>query len=245
MPIKLVDTKILWAKSGNRCAMCNNVLVIDRHTNPLCTIGEQAHIKGDKPGSARYDSDQSNIERNSYSNLILLCPACHTIIDKSVAKYSVDYLHEIKSLHEERIERAIKRSLPTITFRELEETLRHIIDNPPLKYDSEDFGLIPIKDKVHKNSLSLQTEQMLKMGMASVSLIDNFLNKNASEDYPEKLRVFFVQKYKNLRRDTDNGDAIFYSLVQAASSDSSDPRHMAAAYGIVAYYFQLCEVFEK
>lgn len=244
MSIPQSSVKILWAKSGSCCAMCNKP-VVERQTDTLIPVGEMAHIKGHKPGSARYDDGQSDIERHSYNNLILLCPACHTIIDKSVEKYSVDYLHEVKSLHEEYIERAIKRSLPTITFRELEETLRHIIDNPPLKYDSEDFGLIPIKDKVHKNGLSPQTEQMLKMGMASVSLIDDFLNKNASEDYPEKLRIFFVQKYKNLRRDTDNGDAIFYSLVQAASSDSSDPRHMAAAYGIVAYYFQLCEVFEK
>lgn len=244
MSISLSSVKILWAKSGSRCAMCDNP-VVERQTDTLIPVGEMAHIKGHRPDSARYDDGQSDIERHSYNNLILLCPACHTIIDKSVEKYSVDYLHEVKSLHEERIERAIKRSLPTITFRELEETLRHIIDNPPLKYDSEDFGLIPIKDKVHKNNLSPQTEQMLKMGMASVSLIDDFLNKNASEDCPEKLRIFFVQKYKNLRRDTDNGDAIFYSLVQAASSDSSNPRHMAAAYGIVAYYFQLCEVFEK
>lgn len=244
MGIPQSSVKILWAKSGNCCAMCSNP-VVERQTDTLIPVGEMAHIKGHKSGSARYDDGQSDIERHSYNNLILLCPACHTIIDKSVEKYSVDYLHEVKSLHEEYIERAIKRSLPTITFRELEETLRHIINNPPLKYDSEDFGLIPIKDKVHKNGLSPQTEQMLKMGMASVSLIDDFLNKNASEDYLEKLRIFFVQKYKNLRRDTDNGDAIFYSLVQAASSDSSDPRHMAAAYGIVAYYFQLCEVFEK
>ncbi len=220
MSIPLSSVKILWAKSGSCCAMCNKP-VVERQTDTLIPVGEMAHIKGHKPGSARYDDGQSDIERHSYNNLILLCPACHAIIDKNVAKYSVDYLHEIKSLHEERIERAIKRSLPTITFRELEETLRHIIDNPPLKYDSEDFRLIPIKDKVHKNSLSLQTEQMLKMGMASVSLIDDFLNKNASEDYPEKLRIFFVQKYKNLRRDTDNGDAIFYSLVQGLKNDNT------------------------
>ena len=244
MGISQSSMKILWAKSGSRCAMCDN-LVVERQTDTLIPVGEMAHIKGHKPDSARYDDSQSDIERHSYNNLILLCPTCHTIIDKSAAEYSVDYLHEIKSLHEERIERAIKKSLPTITFRELEETLRHIIDNPPLKYDNEDFGLIPIEDKVHKNSLTPQAEQMLKMGMDSVSLIDDFLNKNTNEDYPEKLRIFFVQKYKGLKRDTDDGNAIFYSLVQAASNDSSDPRHMAAAYGIVAYYFQLCEVFEK
>lgn len=244
MGIPQSSMKILWAKSGSRCAKCNGP-VVEHQTDALIPIGEMAHIKGHKPNSARYDDSQSDIERHSYNNLILLCPTCHTIIDKSVTKYSVDYLHEIKSLHEERIERAIKKSLPTITFRELEETLRHIMDNPPLKYDNEDFRLIPIKDKVRKNNLSPQTEQMLKMGMASVSLIEDFLNKNASEDYPKKLRIFFVQKYKDLRRDTDDGDVIFYSLVRAASNDSSDPRHMAAAYGIVAYYFQLCEVFEK
>jgi len=69
------------------------------------TLGEMAHIKGNKAGSNRYDPSQSDVERDSYENLILLCPNHHTLIDKreNEIEYTVDLLHEMKSEHERYI----------------------------------------------------------------------------------------------------------------------------------------------
>tara|TARA_R110001599_G_scaffold171584_1_gene362726 strand:+ start:679 stop:1290 length:612 start_codon:yes stop_codon:yes gene_type:complete len=69
------------------------------------TLGEMAHIKGNKPGSNRYDAKQPDGERDSYENLILLCPTHHTLIDKpeNEWRYTVEKLHEMKVNHEASI----------------------------------------------------------------------------------------------------------------------------------------------
>ena len=65
-------------------------------------LGEVCHVKGQRPGSARYDPNQSPEERNEYSNLILMCPNHHTVIDDDEISYTVERLHEMKRGHEGR-----------------------------------------------------------------------------------------------------------------------------------------------
>jgi len=93
-----VTLKKLWALSGNMCAFpgCNQVLV---DINEII-IGEMAHIKGERPDSARYDSVMTEDQRNDYSNLILMCPTHHTTIDKDKANYPVKKLLDAKIKHE-------------------------------------------------------------------------------------------------------------------------------------------------
>jgi hypothetical protein len=62
--------------------------------------GEVCHIKGVRPGSARYDPDQSDVERHAYANLILMCPTHHTVIDDDEEAYTVERLCKIKAGHE-------------------------------------------------------------------------------------------------------------------------------------------------
>jgi hypothetical protein len=95
------DIKLLWGRSGNRCALCQHQLTQDKAavTAPF-TLGEQAHIIGEKPDAARGTSPLTEYERNSYHNLILLCPTCHTQIDQNEDDWPVERLHTAKSKHE-------------------------------------------------------------------------------------------------------------------------------------------------
>jgi hypothetical protein len=95
----ITDIKILFARSGNRCAF------------PKCTApmafsetltGEVCHIKGTRPGSARHDPNQTDVERHDYKNLVLMCPTHHTVIDDDEDAYSVEYLLKLKTLNEQR-----------------------------------------------------------------------------------------------------------------------------------------------
>lgn len=63
-------------------------------------IGEGCHIKGTRPGSARYDSGQTDVERHAYANLVLMCPTHHTVIDDDEEAYTVERLYKIKAAHE-------------------------------------------------------------------------------------------------------------------------------------------------
>ena len=62
--------------------------------------GEVCHIKGQRPGSARYDRGQAAVERHAYANLILMCPTHHTVIDDDEEAYPVERLSKIKAAHE-------------------------------------------------------------------------------------------------------------------------------------------------
>lgn len=96
------DTKTikrLFAVSGNRCAFptCQSELV-DAGTGKV--IGKICHIKGSRPGSPRYDPQQSESERHGYDNLLLLCPLHHDVVDSDPESYTVERLSEIKSRYE-------------------------------------------------------------------------------------------------------------------------------------------------
>jgi hypothetical protein len=89
--------KRLFAKSGNRCAFPRCIAPL---TYNETLVGEICHIKGDKSGSSRYDPSQSDLERQSYDNLIILCPTHHTVIDDDEEAYTVARLQRMKIEHE-------------------------------------------------------------------------------------------------------------------------------------------------
>jgi hypothetical protein len=59
-----------------------------------------AHIKGEHPGSARFDEKQPDSERQGIENLMLLCPNHHTLIDDlRPDDFPVDRLVEMRARH--------------------------------------------------------------------------------------------------------------------------------------------------
>lgn len=101
MAINQKDIKLLWGRSGNKCAFCRTDLTADKKAvTSAFTLGEQAHIVGEKEDAARGKSSLSTKERNSYHNLILLCPTHHTEIDENEEDWPVERLHIKKSEHE-------------------------------------------------------------------------------------------------------------------------------------------------
>jgi hypothetical protein len=101
MAIKLKDVKLLWGRSANRCAICKQELSHDpAHATSAIPLGEQAHIVAEEPNGPRGKSILTIEERNAYSNLVLLCPTDHTLIDKVEADFPIEKLHQLKSEHE-------------------------------------------------------------------------------------------------------------------------------------------------
>ncbi len=96
--------KALFASSCNSCAMCDERLTDPQWPRVLARV---CHIKGERPGSARYDESQTDEERRSFENLMLLCPNDHAKIDDThAAEYPVERLIEIKTQHEDRCTQA-------------------------------------------------------------------------------------------------------------------------------------------
>lgn len=101
IPISQQDIKLLWGRSGNRCAICKHELSQNaKNNNRSYPIGEQAHIVGESIKSPRGKSILLKKQRSSYHNLILLCPNHHTEIDKNIVDWPVEKLHMVKTEHE-------------------------------------------------------------------------------------------------------------------------------------------------
>src|SRR4051812_16433756 len=68
----LSTIKTLFAHSCNRCAFpgCDQRLTDPTWNGVRADI---AHIRGEKPGAARYAPDMTDDERNPIDNLMLLC----------------------------------------------------------------------------------------------------------------------------------------------------------------------------
>lgn len=71
-------------------------------------IGEQAHIVAEHSDGPRGVSVLTLKERNSYHNLILLCPTHHAMVDKNEQDYPIEKLHVIKSQHELWVQQKLK-----------------------------------------------------------------------------------------------------------------------------------------
>ena len=113
MSIKEKDIELLWGRAANRCAFpgCQAKLTQDKTTaSGSYPLGEQAHIVAETEDGPRGKSLLSLEERNSYSNLILLCPNHHTMIDRDSEDYPVEKLHQFKSQHELWVEQTLSES---------------------------------------------------------------------------------------------------------------------------------------
>ncbi len=91
------DIKMLWGRSGNRCAICRLELA---PIGSSYTLGEMAHIVARAENGPRGKDDIPARDRDLYPNRILLCPSHHVEIDGDTARWSVPKLHKTKAEHE-------------------------------------------------------------------------------------------------------------------------------------------------
>lgn len=100
--------KILWGKSGNKCAICKQELVReDNFQSNYSIIGEECHIISGKKNGPRYDPSFPVEKLDSYENLILLCASDHKMIDDFSEIYTVEKLRQIKEQHEKWVSKNI------------------------------------------------------------------------------------------------------------------------------------------
>ncbi len=93
--------KRLFALSGNECAFpnCTQKIVNDNRedfTTQIC------HIEAAEPGGQRYNAGQTDDDRRSFENLLLLCPN-HHVETNDTNVYTVDILRGMKKEHEAKM----------------------------------------------------------------------------------------------------------------------------------------------
>jgi hypothetical protein len=104
--------KRLWARSGNRCALCRLELIRDDQGSvPGALVGQEAHITARSPGGPRYKPVPVDV-RDGYANLILLCANDHIQVDAQPQRYTVERLRALKRDHEIWVSDRLRSSTP-------------------------------------------------------------------------------------------------------------------------------------
>lgn len=98
--------RLVWIRAGGICSRpgCGKVLHEDPQLLRPQRFGELAHNVAARPDGPRGDATRSVALSTEPSNLILLCPTCHTLVDKNGGEgYPESLLRNWKRAHERNV----------------------------------------------------------------------------------------------------------------------------------------------
>lgn len=240
--------KILFALSGNQCARpgCGNC-IIERATEfsgPL-VVGQIAHIIAVSEDGPRGKTALTERELNDPSNLVLLCPTDHTVVDGQHESFPASQIRIWKMDHERKYGERLSSSISDIGYAELEVAAKALM--AAASQASCELTTIPPHQKVEKNTLGSTSAMLLTMGAAKSHEVSALLVSAAQldPDFPNRLRAGFVGRYERARADGWRGDTLFNEMYDWASGGSGVRSREAAGLCILSHLFVLCDVFEK
>lgn len=204
MPISEKDIKLLWGRAGNRCAICQCELSA---TSPAAaspyTLGVQAHIIAAAASGPRGSSNLTPEERDTYANLILLCPTDHAVIDKNPAEWTPEKLYVRKATHELWVQ----------------ETLGNI---PDKKAQAAELAVAGIVDSAVTNCRLVQWQRWTRAALA--------LHPRWPKQFPEQITAFRQQvmatiwppEYEELRRATETLSILLVRAIMTFSEHADE-----------------------
>ncbi|WP_462121342.1 HNH endonuclease signature motif containing protein [Methylorubrum thiocyanatum] len=159
MVLSLPDTKLLWGRAAARCSRDGCGVDLTRSLQGQHYIlGEQAHMTGQSPAGPR-PIEQGGPD--TYENMILLCPTCHTEIDKKPVLFPKDMLLAWKKKHEEEVA-AYGSERHFSSTEELSSAIRGILDESRAFFD--EYGP---KSKIAESNPSSNTYEVWEIGRAA------------------------------------------------------------------------------
>lgn len=203
MAISPSDLKALLQKSGNRCAFpgCPVTLTIQESDDSTVILSNVAHIVAQREDGPRGKFALPLDRRDEESNLMLLCPEHHKIIDSKPQLYSVERLRGMKEDHERLVQTAIGNAIDKKTksgqlreqyhVEKIYSSLLEVVKTPVYLYEST-----PTKDALTNYAI----EQLPLFIQPDIHL--PYILKN------DRLYTF---------QDPRNSDSTFHSVVDLSS----------------------------
>ncbi len=117
----------IWIRAAGHCELCSRDLTYDRLGLTLARLGEVAHIlpaspNGPRDKDGRQKGSQDDLyDCNDPGNLMLLCPTCHTDIDKTPDNYPANDL----TAHHEAFLASVRFAATRAKYNEAQGLLIH------------------------------------------------------------------------------------------------------------------------
>ena len=126
MPITDKNRKILWARSGNRCAICRVPLVVEQTAQDSeSVVGDECHIVSASHSGPRHEPDFPSEQFDALDNLILLCATHHKMVDDQQETYTAEVVRSIKRNHEGWVETKLRDdpTPPPVRIRRIRQNI--------------------------------------------------------------------------------------------------------------------------
>lgn len=253
-PVPKAQEKVVVSRSGNTCAYpgCGLLLTIAAVASgdqPKAT-GKVAHICAASPGGPRYDENMTRPQRGSADNLIYLCGPHHDAVDTQLELHTVEFLREAKREHEARVARGVRAGLGEVTYAELSMVCAVLAGatEPPTAVQVE--MALPVQQKIQLNKLGPGAVDLITAGLSQAERVERFIafQSDFTPGFGKTLAARCKSDYYSAVADGLHPDEVFDYLIQRAWDNAGPhdtPQLRAAALAVVAYLFEICEVFER
>lgn len=252
--VPAAQEKVVISRSGNRCAYpgCGLDLTIDplaEGDRPKAT-GKVAHIAAASPGGPRFDPKMTAAERGSAENLIYLCGPHHDAVDTQLQYHTREFLLEAKHVHEAAVERAVRSALGEVSYEELSVVCTVIASSATTLQALGVELAVPLQEKIELNKLGPSSVQRIIDGLSQASRVQGFIafQNSVAPSFGRSLVARFKSDYYAARAGELEPDAVFDYLVDTAIQNAGPrdtPQVRAAALAVIAYLFEICEIFER
>lgn len=108
MPISDRVKRLLWSRSGGYCQNpnCRDDFFTYFENGEITSIEELAHVIAQSNEGPRGSNPLPLAQRDEYNNIILLCPKCHSLIDKNPIQFPEEMLIDWKLKHVQILQQA-------------------------------------------------------------------------------------------------------------------------------------------
>lgn len=172
----------------------------------ITNIEEMAHIIGQKEDGPRGDDELPLNERDEFENIILLCPTCHTMVDKNPKLFPKETIIQWKKKHQESIKALF--IVPMFnTRKEVRQYLKPLLAENKFIFDT--YG--PYSRNAEENQMATELEwerQSIQKIIPNNRKIEAIITQNekllSEEEYP--LYIQFKQHREGFEFNKLSGD---------------------------------------
>lgn len=122
--------------------------------------------------------------------------------------------------------------------------LKKVISERTAQPSATQFGDLPDERKLDFNALSPDAKYDLKRARPHVDIVDRYLRGMSNPQHASIIQAEMRAKYEETRDLGYDPDEMLGKLLTFVGSDGT-PTGSAAAYVILAYYFDACDIFEN
>lgn len=132
----------------------------------------------------------------------------------------------------------------SVKMEHIRPLLKKVVAARAAQPASVDFGDIPNEAKLDFNKLSPDAKYEIKRARLHTNVVDRYLSGMSTPQHASAIQSEIRAKYKEADELGHNPDEILSIMLQFIGSDNT-PTVSAAAYVILAYYFDACDIFEN